>query len=121
MISPDGRISIAVMPFQNMTNDTLWNIWQNGIQINLITSLSNSEELKVRQIETVNGLLESQGIQVICRSTPSVASSISQKLDASSFRNREYKPGRNTIRLNAWLTDTKTEELAEDFSDRRPS
>jgi hypothetical protein len=24
----DGRISIAVMPFQNMTNDTLWNVWQ---------------------------------------------------------------------------------------------
>ena len=44
LLPPDSRISIAVMPFQNMTNDTLWDIWQNGIQINLITSLSNSED-----------------------------------------------------------------------------
>ena len=42
------------MPFQNMTNDTIWNVWQDGIQDKLITSLSNSEELKVRQIESIN-------------------------------------------------------------------
>ena len=35
----DGTISVAVMPFQNMTNDTAWNDWQDGIQVNLITSL----------------------------------------------------------------------------------
>jgi hypothetical protein len=29
--SSGERISVAVMPFQNMTNDTLWNVWQNGI------------------------------------------------------------------------------------------
>ena len=56
------RISIAVMPFQNMTNDTLWNIWQDGIQDILINSLSNSEELKVRQAENINKLVESQGM-----------------------------------------------------------
>lgn len=53
IIDPDGRISIAVMPFQNITNDTtLQAISQNSI----ITSLSiNSEELKVRQIESITG------------------------------------------------------------------
>ncbi len=30
--SSGERISVAVMPFQNMTNDTTWNIWQDGIQ-----------------------------------------------------------------------------------------
>ena len=33
LISSDDRISIAVMPFQNMTNDTTWNImagWYSG-------------------------------------------------------------------------------------------
>jgi hypothetical protein len=29
--SSGERISVAVMPFQNMTNDTTWNVWQNGI------------------------------------------------------------------------------------------
>jgi hypothetical protein len=55
------RIAVAVMPFQNMTNDTLWNVWQNGIQDILITYLSNSsEELKVRQPESINNLLRNR-------------------------------------------------------------
>jgi TolB-like protein len=49
------------MPFQNMTNDTTWNIWQDGIQFNLVTSLSNSPDLKVRQTESTNNLLQSKG------------------------------------------------------------
>ena len=48
------QISIAVMPFKNMTGDTLFNLWQGGMQNLLITSLSNSEELSVRQFETMN-------------------------------------------------------------------
>jgi AraC-like DNA-binding protein len=56
LVSPDGRLSIAVMPFQNLTNDTIWNIWQEAIQQNLISSLSNNEELKIRQKESINNL-----------------------------------------------------------------
>jgi len=111
----DGRISVAVMPFQNMTNDTLWNIWQNGIQINLITTLSNSEDLKVRQTETVNGLLKAKGFTSYMSISPSLASSISQKLDAAVFVSGNISQAGNTIRLNAQLTDTKTEELQRSF------
>ena len=49
----DGRISVAVMPFQNMSGDTIWDIWQNGIQNELITKLSNSAELAVRTYQTM--------------------------------------------------------------------
>ena len=60
--SSGERISIAVMPFQNMTNDTIWNVWQDGIQTNLISSLSNfPEELKVRQTESIASVLQSKG------------------------------------------------------------
>jgi hypothetical protein len=34
--SSGERISVVVMPFQNMTNDTIWNVWQDGIQNELI-------------------------------------------------------------------------------------
>ena len=85
--SSGERISVAVMPFQNMTNDTIWNVWQDGIQTNLITSLSNSEELKVRQIESISGLLQSKGLSNYASLTPSVTSTISQKLDANVFIN----------------------------------
>jgi tetratricopeptide (TPR) repeat protein/AraC-like DNA-binding protein/TolB-like protein len=115
LASPDGRISIAVMPFQNMTNDTLWDIWEDGIQINLITSLSNTEELKVRQSETVNGLLKAKGYTSYMSITPSVASSITQKLDAAFFVSGIINQAGNTIRLNAQLIDAKTEEPHRSF------
>ena len=28
----DGRISVAVMPFNNLTTDSIYNIWQQGLQ-----------------------------------------------------------------------------------------
>jgi hypothetical protein len=54
MLTAGERLSIAIMPFQNLTNDSTWNIWQGGIQDNLITTLSNSPDLKIRHKETVN-------------------------------------------------------------------
>ena len=60
-----GEISVAVMPFQNMTNDTIWNVWQNGIQNELITYLTNSEELKVRQTESINSLFKAKVLLIM--------------------------------------------------------
>jgi tetratricopeptide (TPR) repeat protein len=98
-----------------MTNDTLWDIWEYGIQINLITSLSNTEELKVRQSETVNGLLKAKGYTSYMSITPSVASSITQKLDAAFFVSGIINQAGNTIRLNAQLIDAITEEPHRSF------
>lgn len=49
----DKRISIAVLPFQNRTNDTIWNVWEEGLQESLIAWLSNSKELKVTRKEEI--------------------------------------------------------------------
>jgi tetratricopeptide (TPR) repeat protein len=121
MRSSDGRISVAVMPFQNMTNDTIWNVWQGGIQNMLITSLSNSEELKVRQIESITSLLNSKGFTNYASITPSVASTISQKLQASVFIYGSINQAGSTIRLNAQLIDSKTEEIFKSFQIEEPA
>jgi tetratricopeptide (TPR) repeat protein len=113
--SSDGRISVAVMPLQNMTNDTVWNIWQDGIQNELITSLTNSEELKVRQTESINNLIQSKGLTNYASITPSIASNISQKLDASVFIYGSIKQVGKTIRVNVQLIDSKTEEAFKSF------
>ncbi len=113
--SSGERISVAVMPFQNMTNDTTWNVWQDGIQNNLITSLSNSEELKVRQIESISGLLQNKGLTNYASITPSIASKISQKLDANVFINGSINQSGTTIRVNAQLVNAKTEEIFKSF------
>jgi tetratricopeptide (TPR) repeat protein/TolB-like protein len=110
-----GRITVAVMPFQNMTNDTVWNVWQDGIQNELITSLTNSEELKVRQTESINSLIQSKGLTNYASITPSVASTISQKLDANVLIYGSIKKAGATIRLNAQLIDSKTEEVYKSF------
>ena len=99
--SSGERISVVVMPFQNMTNDTIWNIWQNGIQNELIASLTNSEEIKVRQLETINNVLQSKGLTNYASITPSVASIISRKLDAYVFVYGSIKKAGATIRINA--------------------
>jgi tetratricopeptide (TPR) repeat protein len=113
--SSDGRISVAVMPFQNMTNDTVWNVWQEGIQDNLITSLSNSVELKVRQTESITGLLQSKGLTNYASITPSVGSKISQQLDANVFISGSINQVGSVIRVNAQLVDSKTEEVFKSF------
>lgn len=114
--SLDGGISVAVMPFQNMTNDSTWNVWQDGIQVNLITSLSNNpEELKVRQTESINSILKSKGINNYASITPSVASTISQKLDAKVLIYGSINQSGSTIRLNAQLVDSKTENVLKSF------
>jgi tetratricopeptide (TPR) repeat protein len=113
--SSDGRISIAVMPFQNNTNDSIWDVWQDGIQDNLITSLSNSGELKVRQAESITGLIRSQGLTNYASITPSVGSTISQKLNANVLICGSINQAGSTIRINAQLIDSKTEEVIKSF------
>jgi tetratricopeptide (TPR) repeat protein len=113
--SSDGTISLAVMPFRNMTNDPSLDEWQVGIQVNLITSLSNSEELKVKQTESVNNLIQSKGIDDYASVTPSVASKISKKLGASVFICGTIKKAGTIIRINAQLTNSKTEDALKSF------
>jgi AraC-like DNA-binding protein/tetratricopeptide (TPR) repeat protein len=113
--SSDGRISVAVMPFQNMTNDTIWNVWQDGIQDILITSLSNSGELKVRQRESVNAIFQSKSPSNFTSITPSVASNISRKLDANIFIIGSINKEGALIRVNAQLIDSRTEEVFKSF------
>ncbi len=113
--SPDGRISVAIMPFQNMTSDTTWDIWQGGIQNELIASLTNVEELKVRQTETVNSLLRSKGLTNFASLTQSDASIISHKLDANVLVYGSINQVGDIIRLNAQLVNSKTEDTFKSF------
>ena len=111
----DGRISIAVMPFQNMTNDTLWNVWQVGIQNELISNLSNSNELSVRQYQTMQEILPASGQLNRASLTPALASEISRKLDANTFIQGGIKSAGREIRLNAQLVDANSEEIFKTF------
>ncbi|MCX6255096.1 MAG: tetratricopeptide repeat protein [Bacteroidia bacterium] len=113
--SSGERISVAVMPFRNMTNDTVKNDWQNWIQDILITSLSNSEELKVRQSESINTYIQSKGLTNYASITPSVASTISRKLNANVVIYGSVIKEGTKIRVNAQLINSKTENIYKSF------
>ena len=113
--SGKGEITIAVMPFQNLTNDATRNFWEVMIQDNLITSLSNARELKIRQTESVLSLLDNADLTTYASLTPALARSISQKLDANVFVQGSINQIGEKTRLNARLIDSKTEEVFKSF------
>jgi TolB-like protein len=115
LISSDGKISVAVMPFQNLTNDTIWNNEQYWIQDILITSLLNSKELKVRPSELINTYFESKGLTNYASITPVIASKISQKLNANVCIYGSVLKEGTKIRLNAQLINSKTKEALQSF------
>ena len=112
---PDGRVSVAVMPFKNLTNDTIWNVWEEGIQNELITDLSNYTELRVKQIESVTGALKTSDPAENTSFTPAIASSVSQKLGANMVVYGSIKEAGKTIRFNAQLIDAATQEPFKSF------
>jgi tetratricopeptide (TPR) repeat protein len=120
LASSGQRISIAVMPFKNMTNDTTWNTYQEGIQTNLISSLANTGELFVRKKDNINALLNSKGLVEYASISPTVAEKISSKLEADIFINGSIQHAGSTLRLNAELINTKTKEVLKSFEVNGP-
>jgi len=111
----DGRISIAVMPFQNMTGDTIWDIWQDGIRNELITNLSNSKELSIRQYQTMYDILQGSEQTYSASITSTVASDISRKLEANTFILGSIKESGDIVRINVQLIDSETEEIYKTY------
>jgi len=120
ILSKKGEITVAVMPFQNLTNDATRNFWEVMIQDNLITSLSNARELKIRQTESILSLLDHADMTTYASLTPALARSISQKLDANVFVQGSINQIGEITRLNARLIDSKTEEVFKSFQIEGP-
>jgi tetratricopeptide (TPR) repeat protein len=110
------RISVAVMPFQNLTNDTTKNDLQTWIQANIISFLSNfQEDLQVRQTRSLNSLLQSNGFTDYTSMTSTDAGSISKRINASVYLYGSISKEGSAIRIIAQLIDTKTEEVFKSF------
>lgn len=116
--SSDGRIPVAVMPFDNLTGNRTWDC----IQMNLISYLSNFDELTVRQKEAVDMLLESSGISDQASLTPVMASAISRKLESKVYISGVISQAGTRSRINVQMVNSKTREViksfrVEDYSD----
>jgi len=110
-----GEVSIAVMPFKNMTGDTLYNVWQGGLQNLLITSLSNSEQLSVRQYETMFNILGTQAGVNYASLTPTIAGNAARKVEANTvIIGSMYKSGEH-IRVTSNIMNPESEEIYKSF------
>jgi Tfp pilus assembly protein PilF/TolB-like protein len=115
------KLSVAVMPFKNMSNDTSLNVWQDGIQQRFISSFSNSEELQVRRKESIQTLLSGQGVTGLASLSPVVAGTVSEKLEADIFIYGSIQKSGSEIGIDAQLIDTRTKEIIKSFEVSGPS
>ncbi|MFO7851651.1 MAG: tetratricopeptide repeat protein [Bacteroidota bacterium] len=111
----EGRISIAVMPFRNMTNDTLLNIWQEAIQFELINDLSNSEELVVRSHQTMYDILRAGNHTNYATLTPGIAKDVSLKSKSNTFIHGNITSSADILRVNAQLVNSRSDEVYKTF------
>jgi AraC-like DNA-binding protein/tetratricopeptide (TPR) repeat protein len=113
--SPDGSISIAVMPFQNLTQDTTWNIWQEGIQGRFISNLANNPSSKVRPQDIINTLLRVNGQENYASISPSVMRNISRKIDANLYVYGTITEANSITSVDAQLISSRTNEVIKSF------
>jgi tetratricopeptide (TPR) repeat protein len=112
---PDGRISITVLPFVNLTGDSLYYDWQTGIPNLLINSLSNSKEISVRQPETMSNILSGTENKNYASITPSIGSEIALKLETNTFILGNILKSGNKVRIGAQLRDASTQEIYRSY------
>jgi len=108
---PDGRISIAVMPFENLTGDSSLNFWQNGISEFLINDLGNSEELAVLSSRVISEVLESQGELKTLSLSPAVARNVARKIRAGTHITGNYMGSGDNTSIMVNLVNTENGEL----------
>ena len=111
----NGKISVAVMPFNNQTGDTAFNVWQSGLQNLLITTLSNSEEMSVRNYQAVRNVLESSKDVNVVSFTPSIKKDLAGKLETRTLITGNILKAGNKLRANAQLVDAETDEIYKTY------
>jgi len=113
--SSDKRICVAVFPFNNLTNDSLWNNYQTIVQQNLISTLAYSPDIQVRQQGTIYQSLTLSGYDEKKGISSTVAEEVSKKIDADIFIYGIIQKSSSGISIDAQLIETKTGEVIKPF------
>lgn len=106
--------NIAVMPFQNLTNDPEMNIWQSALQQNLITELAGTGEVNVILEKSVVTFLQNKELAGSQLSF-SLAKAISHKLNADYFIMGSFLKVGEQVRIDASMCETRRTVVLESF------
>jgi tetratricopeptide (TPR) repeat protein len=107
----DGRISIAVMPFENLTGDTTLNWFQRGISSLIINGLGNSSELSVLDEHTMSDVFESMNKVFTAGLSPSMAKEVAGKVKAETYISGSYQGRENSYWILVNLVNTETGDI----------
>jgi tetratricopeptide (TPR) repeat protein len=108
---PEGKISIAVMPFENLTGDTTLNWFQRGISSLIINGLGNSLELAVRDDHTMFEVMESMNQVYTAGISPSVAKEVAEKVKAETYISGSFQGREDTYWILVNLVNTGSGEI----------
>ncbi|MCX6254511.1 MAG: hypothetical protein NTV31_08560 [Bacteroidia bacterium] len=108
---PNGKISIVINTFENLTGDTTLNTWRDGISELLIGNLGASKELSVQNSQTMHEVYESMGQTKYASVVPSLSREAAIKLKAGAYITGSFLKTGNKIRIQLKLVDTKRDEL----------
>lgn len=113
--SETEKFSIVVLPFRNMTNDTVWNIWQEGIQSVIINFLSSSGDFIIRSEQSVNSIIRSEGVTSYSALNSGLAQVVSEKLAARVFISGNIAHAGGTVRITAEMISTNDASVISSF------
>jgi tetratricopeptide (TPR) repeat protein len=108
---PEGKISIAVMPFENLTGDTTLNWFQRGISSLVINGLGTSSELAVCDDQTMFEVMESMNQVYTAGISPSIAKEIARKVKAETYISGSFQGRENTYWILVNLVNTETGKI----------
>jgi len=104
---PEGKISIAVMPFENQTGDTTLNWFQRGISSLIINGLGNSSELAVLDDQTMFEVIESMNQVYTAGISPSVAKEVAKKVKSETYISGSFQGREDTYWILVNLVNTE--------------
>lgn len=113
----DGRISVAVMPFNNTTGDSLNHWFGTGISNILIDGLSQSPELSVIEYQTMLDILGSKENIQYASISSTVVEDIASSIQVKSYIWGDFISTEDKLRINLKLIDTKSKQIIKTYSE----
>ena len=107
----EGVISLAVLPFDNLTGDSSLHYWQNGISEYLINRLANSQELAVSSSQVVLDVLGTTRQVNAASISPNIARETAVKIDASTYITGNFIGKETDARIMLNLVNTGNGKL----------
>ena len=85
-----GMITVAVLPFDNLTGDSSLYFWQNGISEYLINKLGKSQELAVFNSQAIFDVIASTTEVNKASLSPDIARQTARKINSTTYHRQFY-------------------------------